>query len=53
MINMGLVEEGAFPGDVLWGTKWSSAWACECFGGVHRAKPLGIRPCEGVVNCEL
>jgi hypothetical protein len=53
VINAGLVEQWAFPCEMLWGAKGGTAGACECFGGVRRSKPLCVRTRECVVNCEL
>jgi hypothetical protein len=53
MVNTCLVIEWAFPGDVLWCAEMGATRACECFGWVHRAEALGVRPCEGVVDCKL
>jgi hypothetical protein len=53
VVNPCLIEQRAFPRDVLWGAKGSATGASECFGWVCRAEALGIGPCEGVVNRQL
>jgi hypothetical protein len=53
MIDPCLIEQWAFPSDVLWSAEGSATWACECFGGVCRTEPFGVRPCECVIDGEL
>jgi hypothetical protein len=48
-----LIEQRAFPRDVLWGTERGAARACECFGWVRWSEALGIGTREGVVDCQL
>jgi hypothetical protein len=50
VINACLIKERALPSDMLWSTKGSAAWACECFWRVRRAKPLCVGARECVVN---
>jgi hypothetical protein len=53
VINAGLIEQRAFPCDVLWSAKVGSTGACECFGWVCGSKPLGVRTRECVVHRKL
>jgi hypothetical protein len=50
VVNASLVEQGALPCDVLWSTEGGAARACECFGGICRSEPFGVRSREGVVD---
>jgi hypothetical protein len=53
VVNPCLVEQRAFPRDVLWGAKGCATGASECFGGVCRSEALGVGPSECVVNRQL
>jgi hypothetical protein len=53
VVNACLIEQRAFPCDVLGSAEGGAAWACECFGGVRRTEPFGIRPRECVVDGKL
>jgi hypothetical protein len=53
VVNACLIEQWAFPREVLWSAEGGTTGACECFGWVCRSKPFGVRPREGVVHCEL
>jgi hypothetical protein len=53
VIDPCLIEQRAFPCDVLWGVEGIAARACECFGGIRWSESLGVRPRECMVNCQL
>jgi hypothetical protein len=53
VVNVGLIEEWALSGDMLWSAKASATGACECFGWVCGSEPLGVGACECVVDHKL
>jgi hypothetical protein len=53
VVNACLIEQQAFPCDVLWSAEGSAARAGECLRWVCGSEPLCIGACECVVDRKL